>query len=89
MGPILDAFEGSALGGRFRTGGHPVLNMAASQAITAIDPAGNRKLTKGDGTGRRVRQSSRIDALVAAVMAAYPLLDGERHDRFDVAAYIG
>ncbi len=47
---------------KIRHGGHPVLTMCASNAKTASDPAGNRKLDKQKSTGR-------IDGLVAMTMA--------------------
>ena len=69
MGPRLEAFETGLLRGRIRHGSNPVLNMGASTAIVVRDDANNRKLT------RRNRNSGpKIDGLVAAVMAAYPLL---------------
>jgi phage terminase large subunit-like protein len=88
MAPRLDSFESAALKGRFRTSNHPVLNMAASQAFAISDPAGNRKLTKQ--TVEKGNRTSRIDALVAAIMASFPLLDGEvQEEAFDAARFIG
>ena len=49
-------------GNRSAHGGHPVLTMCASNAVTAKDPAGNRKLDKHKATGR-------IDGMVALAMA--------------------
>jgi phage terminase large subunit-like protein len=80
--PRLESFANALLAGRIRHGGHPLLNYAASNAISASDPAGNRKLDKA-------QSSARIDPLVAAVMSAYPQLDGARLDGFDVKALIG
>ncbi len=83
MAPRLEAFEVEALKGRLRTGPHPLLNMAASQAIAVRDEAGNRKLAKN-------RSIQRIDPMVAAVMAVFPNSDGAVEDTpFDVNAYIG
>jgi phage terminase large subunit-like protein len=83
MAPRLEAFEGEALAGRLRTGGHPVLNLGAASAITVQDPAGNRKLDKSKST-------QRIDALVAAVMAVFPVSEGyQATQAFDPAALIG
>ena len=45
-----------------RHNGHPILTWCAANAVTDIDPAGNRKLNKVKATGR-------IDLIVAAVMA--------------------
>jgi hypothetical protein len=49
-----------------------------------MDPSGNRKLDK-------IRAVSRIDAMVAAVMASFPLLSGlyEGPIVFDELAWIG
>jgi phage terminase large subunit-like protein len=47
---------------KLRHGGHPVLSMAAANAKTERDAAGNRKLSKRRSTGR-------IDPLVALAMA--------------------
>jgi len=59
-----------------------VLNMAASQAVVVQDPAGNRKLDKS-------KSIQRIDAMVAAIMAAYSHSDGAtEEEEFDVAAMI-
>ncbi len=46
---------------------HPLLNMAAANAVLAVDPANNKKPEKA-------KSSSRIDPLVAAMMAMYALL---------------
>ena len=62
MSPALEALECELLNGRVAHGGHPVLTMCASNAVTAKDPAGNRKLDKHKATGR-------IDGMVALAMA--------------------
>lgn len=62
MSPRLEYFEQQVLNGVLHHGGHPLLNLAASSAVAVFDPAKNRKLEK-------VKSSSRIDPLVAAVMA--------------------
>ena len=49
-------------------------------AIAVSDPAGNRKLTKA-------KSSQKIDGIIAALMAVYPLNKNER--QFDVAAWVG
>jgi phage terminase large subunit-like protein len=67
--PILEGFEALALEGKLRTGAHPLLSMAFSNAIAVTDPAGNRKLDKS-------KSSARIDPAVAAVMAAHRVSDG-------------
>lgn len=62
MSPALEALECELLNNRVAHGGHPVLTMCASNAVTAKDPAGNRKLDKHKATGR-------IDGMVALAMA--------------------
>ena len=62
MSPRIEAFETYLLQGRIRHGMHPLLNMAAANAIVTRDPANNRKIDKSKAT-------QRIDPLVAAVMA--------------------
>jgi phage terminase large subunit-like protein len=63
MSPRVEHFETLLLQSKIRHGAHPLLNMAASNAIAIKDAAGNRKLDKAKST-------QRIDPLVAAVMAA-------------------
>ncbi len=62
MSPALDTFETAILNRTVQHNGHPVLTWCASNAVTDIDPAGNRKLNKARATGR-------IDVVLAAVMA--------------------
>lgn len=62
MAPALDRLEGFALNGKLRHGNHPILTWCAANAITVMDPAGNRKLDKAKATGR-------IDGIVALAMA--------------------
>jgi phage terminase large subunit-like protein len=81
MSPRLEAFEALLLQRRIRHGGHPLLTMAAANAVTKIDPMGNRILNKE--RGRR-----RIDPLVAAVMGAFAVSDGA-DAAFDAKAWIG
>lgn len=54
--------ERLVLSGNFHHGGHPVLRWMAENAIVVTDDAGNVKLSKA-------RSNSRIDGIVAAVMA--------------------
>lgn len=63
MSPALEMFEAALLNNEVVHNGHPILTMCAANAITAQDPAGNRKLDKVKATGR-------IDLMVAAVMSA-------------------
>jgi len=81
MSPKLEAFEALLLQKRLRHGGHPLLTMAASNAVVKLDPAGNRMLNKEKGR-------LRIDPLVAAVMAAFCVYDGAAQT-FDERAWIG
>lgn len=62
MSPAIDALEADLLNNRVRHGDHPVLTMAAGNAVVIKDPAGGRKLDKSKATGR-------IDPLVALAMA--------------------
>ena len=80
MSPRLESFEGLLLAGKLRHGNHPLLNMAAANAVATQDAAGNRKLDKELAT-------LRIDPLVAAIMAAHEVSDGSKGD-FDVGAWI-
>jgi phage terminase large subunit-like protein len=62
MSPALDAFETAVLNRTVAHNGHPILTWCAANAVTTMDPSGNRKLDKAKATGR-------IDLLLAAVMA--------------------
>jgi phage terminase large subunit-like protein len=68
MTPRVDAFEAALLSGKIRHGNHPLLSMAAANAIMVQDAAGNKKLDKAKST-------MRIDPLVAAVMAVFSVTD--------------
>ena len=78
--PRIEFFEKMLLQEKIRHGSHPLLNMAAANAIAITDPAGNRKLDKSKST-------QRIDPLVAAVMATGVFMIAP--NEFDVAALIG
>lgn len=80
--PRIQAFEQVLLDGKLRHGGHPLLNMAASNAILVKDPAGNQKLDKAKST-------QRIDPLVAGVMAVFEVTENAGADAFDALAMIG
>jgi phage terminase large subunit-like protein len=79
MSPRVEHFESLLLQSRIRHGAHPLLNMAAANAIAVKDAAGNRKLDKAKST-------QRIDPLVAAVMAVGAHM--VQTPTFDVRAYI-
>ncbi|MDZ7809188.1 MAG: terminase TerL endonuclease subunit [Arhodomonas sp.] len=63
MAPALDEFERLLIDGKIKHRGNPVMTWCAANAVTAEDPAGNRKIDKKKATGR-------VDGIVAAVMAA-------------------
>ena len=80
--PRLESFQSLLLSGRLRHGGHPLLNLAASNAIAVRDPTGNVKLDKNKST-------QRIDPLVAAVMAVFPVSEGDTGEGFSAKGMIG
>jgi phage terminase large subunit-like protein len=62
MAPALDRFESMLLNREVMHDGNPVMTWCAANAVTAEDPAKNRKIAKDRATGR-------VDGIVAAVMA--------------------
>lgn len=82
MSPRMTAFEQVILDGTLRHGGHPLLNMAASNAIAVKDPAGNMKVDKK-------KSSQRIDPLVAAIMAVFDVTENASDTGFDALSMIG
>lgn len=80
LSPRIEHFETYLLQNKMRHGAHPLLNMAAANAIVVSDPANNRKIDKSKST-------QRIDPLVAAVMAAGAFMDSPMD--FDVGLFIG
>jgi phage terminase large subunit-like protein len=62
MSPAVDLLEKLVIDCKLRHGGHPVLQMAASNARVERDAAGNRKASKR-------RSQGRIDPLIATIMA--------------------
>lgn len=60
--PRVEYFQTLLINEQLVHGNHPLLNMAASNAIGVTDPAGNVKADKS-------MSSARIDPLVAAIMA--------------------
>jgi len=79
--PRCNCLLNNMLESRIKHSGHPLLTMAASNAISVSDPSGNVKLDKSKST-------MRIDPLVAMVMAVYPLLDGDEGET-DISAMVG
>jgi phage terminase large subunit-like protein len=65
----LDMLEAELLNGRINHGGHPVLQMAAANAIVVRDPANGRKLDKGRATGRIDPLAAMANAFGAAAQA--------------------
>jgi phage terminase large subunit-like protein len=63
LSPAIETFERMLLNGEIAHNGHKVLTMCAGNAVTEIDAAANRKLSKQKATGR-------IDLILCAVMAA-------------------
>jgi phage terminase large subunit-like protein len=80
--PRVEAFESLLLEGKIKHGNHPLLNMAAANAIAVADPSGSRKIDKSKAT-------QRIDPLIAAVMATFAVSEGNVTQTFDVSALIG
>jgi len=64
----VQALETALLQRRVLLDNNPIMNMALANAIVVSDPAGNRKISKPKQHGPKV------DALLALLMAAYPLL---------------
>ena len=67
--PRVECFERLMLNKQIAHGNHPLLTMAAANAIATMDPAGSKKLDKSKSTAR-------IDPIVAAVMAAFAISEG-------------
>ena len=83
MSPRCEAFEAALLSKRMRTGGHPLLNLAAANAVAVRDPAGNVKIDKA-------KASQRIDPLIGAIMALYEVTESENSgDSFSAQSMIG
>ena len=76
MSVALDALEAELLNARVNHGGHPVLQMCASNAIVVKDPAGGRKLDKGRATGR----IDGLQAMAQAFGAAAQAIEAETID---------
>ncbi len=81
ISPRMESFEALLLAKKIRHGSHPLLNMAASNAISVIDASGNRKLDKSKST-------LRIDPAIAAIMAVHQVSEGDTKAHFDVDALI-
>ena len=77
MGPRCDCLLNAMIDAKVKHGNHPLLTMAASNAIAVQDPTGAIKLDKSKST-------QRIDPLIAMLMSVYPLLDGESEDESQI-----
>lgn len=73
MTPRIENLESLLLERKLRHGSNPILNMGASVAIVETDNAGNRRLTKR-------KSAQKIDGIIAALMAIYPLNHTEEID---------
>lgn len=62
MSPALTLFEDSVLTGKIHHGDNPVLNMCVMNAVSVLNPAGERKLEKRKATGR-------IDGAISLTMS--------------------
>jgi phage terminase large subunit-like protein len=80
LSPAVDFLERLVEEGKLLHGGHPVLQMAVTNAKVEMDAAGNRKLSKRKSNGR-------IDPLVALTMALG--IAARPAPVFDVRAMIG
>ena len=83
ISPRLEALETALLQNRLLCDNHPVLNMGFAAAIVQSDPAGNRKLDK------RKENGPKIDAVIALLMAAFPLINKEEALGEDLSHWIG
>jgi len=77
----IEALETALLQEKVRHGAHPIFNLGAASAISVSDPTGAKKLDK-------TKASNKIDAIIALLMAAYPLIS-QTHTEVDVMSMIG
>jgi phage terminase large subunit-like protein len=83
MGPAINAFERAILEGKLVQPDSPVLNWNIANAVSIMDPAGNRKIDKD-------KARFRIDGAVALAMAlGLRARDRAAQPAFDVFALIG
>jgi phage terminase large subunit-like protein len=80
MSPAIEEFERMLLNNELAHSGHPVFNMCAGNAVTVMDDAENRKLSKEKATGR-------IDLIQAAVMAVGVMSKPPAEDEFPGSVY--
>lgn len=80
--PRCEAFMTLLLENRMRHGNHPLLNMAAANAVVVTSTNGDIKLDKAKST-------MRIDPIIAAIMAAYAVSEGSTVDNDLLETLIG
>lgn len=80
--PRMECFQSLLLDDKVRHGGHPLLNMAASNAIAERSSNNAMRMNK-------TKSTQRIDPLVAAVMAAYAVSEGDKVNDDLLATLIG
>ena len=83
ISPRLEALETALLQNRLRCDNNPVLNMGFANAIVVSDPTGSRKISKPSENGPKV------DAIIALMMAAYPLIQKQECLGSDLSHWIG
>ena len=83
MSPRIEALETAMLQRRLLCDNHPVMNMGFANALVMSDPSQNRKLTKNRENGPK------IDAIIALLMAVYPLVHQEEALGTDISHWIG
>lgn len=66
LSPPTKELERLVIGGRIRHGNHPVLNWCADNAVAAVDPAGNVKLSKQKSTEKIDGMAALVNAIAAA-----------------------
>jgi len=82
MSPRIEALETAMLQRKLLCDNHPVMNMGFANALVTSDPASNRKLSKPKENGPK------IDAVVALLMAIYPLVHQEEALGADISHWI-
>lgn len=82
ISPRCDSTLTALLDSKIRHGKHPLLTMAAANAIAVQDPSGNTKLDKS-------KASRKIDPLIAMIMAVHEVRESAQENTFDIGAMIG
>jgi phage terminase large subunit-like protein len=77
MSPALRDLEAIILERKLKHGGHPILQMCASNAVIAVDDAGNRKLSKKRSSGRIDGMTALVIALGVTPLKTTPVFDPE------------